>query len=119
MPEHIVNYYEPFVVGGGSMMLHVNEHYNIQHSFIADANREVINCWHALQRQPAKLVSHLARLDTPTKDQCGFGEAVALFNAPSTPQWPGQWAALLIYCQVWKLVSAAQVVKQGQGQQPW
>ena len=42
LPNSINNYYEPFV-GGGSMLFHLNNIYDIKKIFINDIDKDLIN----------------------------------------------------------------------------
>ena len=58
----ISTYIEPFV-GGGAVFFAVQPRYRFIQSVLCDANEDLVLCYRALQRSPARLVNCLRRLE--------------------------------------------------------
>jgi len=59
----IDRYVEPFV-GGGAVFFHLQNHYQIQESFLLDINRELIVGYRVIQETPEKLIQWLHEIET-------------------------------------------------------
>lgn len=66
-PEQLINgkietYMEPFV-GGGALLFHVLQNYNIKKAYINDINKELINCYRCIQANVDEIISQLEKLE--------------------------------------------------------
>lgn len=61
-PEEINNYYEPFI-GGGSVFFHINNNYEINKNYINDLNKNVINIYNEIKKNPEKMINNLEKLN--------------------------------------------------------
>ena len=59
-PQKFNDYYEPFI-GGGSVFL--NFGYKGKNCFISDTNKDLINVWKTIQKNPEKLIHRLEKFD--------------------------------------------------------
>ena len=55
-------YIEPFV-GGGALLFHVLQNYNIQKAYINDINKELINCYRCIKTNVSKVIEILEKLE--------------------------------------------------------
>lgn len=67
LPEELKNgevdtYIEPFV-GGGAMLFHILQKYDIKKAYINDINKELINCYRCLKANVLEVVNHLKLLE--------------------------------------------------------
>ena len=60
--EMVDTYIEPFV-GGGAMLFHILQKYNIKRAYINDINKELINCYRCLKANVVEVVNHLKLLE--------------------------------------------------------
>ena len=65
-PSELINgkiktYIEPFV-GGGALLFHVLQNYNIEKAYINDINKELINCYRCIKINVKKVIEHLSNL---------------------------------------------------------
>lgn len=58
----IRTYIEPFV-GGGAILFHVLQNYNIEKAYINDINKELINCYRCIQANVEEVVKQLEILE--------------------------------------------------------
>ena len=58
----IKTYIEPFV-GGGAILFHVLQNYNIEKAYINDINKELINCYRCIQANVEEVVKQLEILE--------------------------------------------------------
>lgn len=58
----IKTYIEPFV-GGGAILFHVLQNYNIEKAYINDINKELINCYRCIQANVEEVISQLQNLE--------------------------------------------------------
>lgn len=58
----IVTYMEPFV-GGGALLFHVLQNYNIKEAYINDINKELINCYRCIQANVDEVIMQLEKLE--------------------------------------------------------
>ena len=66
-PEKLIDgkiktYIEPFV-GGGAMLFHVLQNYQIEKAYINDINKELINCYRCLQADVQEVIKQLGKLE--------------------------------------------------------
>lgn len=57
----IKTYIEPFV-GGGAMLFHILQNYNIEKAYINDINKELINCYRCIQANVDEVIKQLENL---------------------------------------------------------
>ena len=57
----IKTYIEPFV-GGGAILFHVLQNYNIEKAYINDINKELINCYRCIQANVEEVINQLQYL---------------------------------------------------------
>lgn len=67
LPEELKNgeidtYIEPFV-GGGAMLFHILQKYDIKKAYINDINKELINCYRCLKANVFEVINHLKFLE--------------------------------------------------------
>ena len=67
LPQELKNgaidtYIEPFV-GGGAMLFHILQKYNIKKAYINDINKELINCYRCLKANAVEVINHLKLLE--------------------------------------------------------
>ncbi len=55
-------YIEPFI-GGGAVLFHILQNYNIQKAYINDINSELINCYKCIKQDVQKVIVHLSQLE--------------------------------------------------------
>lgn len=58
----IKTYIEPFV-GGGAILFHVLQNYNIEKAYINDINKELINCYRCIQANVEEVINQLQNLE--------------------------------------------------------
>lgn len=58
----IKTYIEPFV-GGGAILFHVLQNYNIEKAYINDINKELINCYRCIQANVEEVINQLQDLE--------------------------------------------------------
>ena len=63
LPQQLKNgevdtYIEPFV-GGGAMLFHILQKYDIKKAYINDINKELINCYRCLKANVLEVINHL------------------------------------------------------------
>ena len=58
---NIETYIEPFV-GGGAILFHILQNYNIKKAYINDINKELINCYRCIKINVEKVIFHLQKL---------------------------------------------------------
>lgn len=58
----IKTYIEPFV-GGGAILFHVLQNYNIEKAYINDINKELINCYRCIQANVEEVIRQLQNLE--------------------------------------------------------
>lgn len=58
----IKTYIEPFV-GGGAILFHVLQNYNIEKAYINDINKELINCYHCIKADVEEVIKQLEILE--------------------------------------------------------
>jgi DNA adenine methylase len=66
-PQKLINgeidtYIEPFV-GGGAILFHVLQNYNIKKAYINDINKELINCYRCIKADVSKVIVVLKKLE--------------------------------------------------------
>src|SRR5262249_13551786 len=62
VPRHIDTYYEPFLGGGAVFFaLAAEQPRRFRRAVLADANRELVLCYEAIQRDPAGVIRALSR----------------------------------------------------------
>lgn len=66
-PSELINgnvkiYIEPFV-GGGALLFHVLQNYNIEKAYINDINKELINCYRCIKANVEEVISRLSILE--------------------------------------------------------
>ena len=66
LPSELINgnvktYIEPFV-GGGALLFHVLQNYNIEKAYINDINKELINCYRCIKINVKKVIECLSKL---------------------------------------------------------
>lgn len=81
-PEKLINgeidtYIEPFV-GGGAILFHVLQNYNIKKAYINDINKELINCYRCLKADVSVLINKLEILE---KDYLNTDDRTKYFYA--------------------------------------
>ncbi len=59
----IKTYVEPFV-GGGAILFHVLQNYNIEKAYINDINKELINCYRCIKENVNEVISVLEKLES-------------------------------------------------------
>ncbi len=52
-------YYEPFV-GGGALLVHLDNHHRISRAVIGDLNSELVNLYRVVQKNPGALIAALS-----------------------------------------------------------
>lgn len=67
LPQELKNgaidtYIEPFV-GGGAMLFHILQKYDIKRAYINDINKELINCYRCLKANVEEVINHLKLLE--------------------------------------------------------
>ncbi len=67
LPQELKNgaidtYIEPFV-GGGAILFHILQNYNIKIAYINDINKELINCYRCLKANVVEVINHLKLLE--------------------------------------------------------
>lgn len=67
LPQELKNgvidtYIEPFV-GGGAMLFHILQKYDIKKAYINDINKELINCYCCLKSNVVEVINHLKLLE--------------------------------------------------------
>lgn len=67
LPQELKNgaidtYIEPFV-GGGAILFHILQKYNIKKAYINDINKELINCYRCLKANAVEVINHLKLLE--------------------------------------------------------
>ena len=67
LPQELKNgevntYIEPFV-GGGAMLFHILQKYDIKKAYINDINKELINCYRCLKANVVEVINHLKFLE--------------------------------------------------------
>lgn len=67
LPQELKNgevdtYIEPFV-GGGAMLFHILQKYDIKKAYINDINKELINCYRCLKANVLEVINHLKFLE--------------------------------------------------------
>lgn len=67
LPQELKNgaidtYIEPFV-GGGAMLFHILQKYDIKRAYINDINKELINCYRCLKANVSEVIYHLKFLE--------------------------------------------------------
>ena len=96
LPPEWNTYYEPFV-GGGALLVDLDNHRRISCAVISDLNRELVNLYRVVQKNPGALVSALAD-DTFRNDEASYKLNKERFNALNgDPDHEVERAALLIY----------------------
>ena len=78
LPEHINNYYEPFV-GGGSVFFYINEHYDINKNYINDLDSDLINVYKVIKNHIDELLIELKKLNK-LKSKSQFEKIVKYYN---------------------------------------
>lgn len=66
-PDQLINgeietYMEPFV-GGGALLFHVLQNYNVKKAYINDINKELINCYRCIQANVDEVITQLEKLE--------------------------------------------------------
>lgn len=66
-PEELIKgnveaYIEPFV-GGGAILFHVLQTYNIKKAYINDINKELINCYRCIKANVEEVIKQLSKLE--------------------------------------------------------
>ena len=59
---NITTYMEPFA-GGGAVLFHVLQNYNIKKAYINDINKELINCYRCIKANVSKVIEILEKLE--------------------------------------------------------
>lgn len=67
LPQELKNgevdtYIEPFV-GGGAMLFHILQKYDVKKAYINDINKELINCYRCLKANVVEVINHLKLLE--------------------------------------------------------
>lgn len=80
LPQELKNgevntYIEPFV-GGGAMLFHILQKYDIKKAYINDINKELINCYRCLKTNVVEVINHLKFLE---KDYLQSGDRTKYF----------------------------------------
>ena len=80
LPQELKNgevntYIEPFV-GGGAMLFHILQKYDIKKAYINDINKELINCYRCLKANVVEVINHLKFLE---KDYLQSGDITKYF----------------------------------------
>ena len=80
LPQELKNgevntYIEPFV-GGGAMLFHILQKYDIKKAYINDINKELINCYRCLKANVVEVINHLKFLE---KDYLQSGDRTKYF----------------------------------------
>lgn len=80
LPQELKNgkidtYIEPFV-GGGAMLFHILQKYDIKKAYINDINKELINCYRCLKANVEEVINHLKFLK---KDYLQSGDRTKYF----------------------------------------
>ena len=60
---NVKTYFEPFV-GGGAVLFHILQNYNIEKAYINDINKELINCYRCIKADVNEVIKHLDILKT-------------------------------------------------------
>ena len=58
----VYTYIEPFV-GGGAMLFHILQKYDVKKAYINDINKELINCYRCLKANVVEVINHLKLLE--------------------------------------------------------
>jgi DNA adenine methylase len=96
LPARWNTYFEPFV-GGGALLVHLENKGQISSAVIADANRELINLYHIVQQHPCQLLSAVLNEEF-RNDNDSFNRWKHEFNAiMGEPGYEVERAAILIY----------------------
>ncbi|MDD3999889.1 MAG: DNA adenine methylase [Bacilli bacterium] len=66
-PKELINgnveiYIEPFV-GGGAILFHVLQNYNIKTAYINDINKELVNCYRCIKADVEDVINQLSKLE--------------------------------------------------------
>lgn len=66
-PNELINgqidtYIEPFI-GGGAVLFHVLQNYNIKKAYINDINKELINCYRCIKADVSEVINQLSVLE--------------------------------------------------------
>jgi DNA adenine methylase len=66
-PKELINgdvetYIEPFV-GGGAILFHVLQNYDIKKAYINDINKELINCYRCIKADVEEVIKQLSKLE--------------------------------------------------------
>jgi DNA adenine methylase len=89
-------YYEPFV-GGGALLVHLDNHNRISRAVISDLNSELVNLYRMVQKNPGDLISALSD-ETFRNDEASYKIKKEQFNTLiGDPEHEIERAALLIY----------------------
>ena len=71
-----VNTYIEHFVGGGAMLFHILQKYDIKKAYINDINKELINCYRCLKANVVEVINHLKFLE---KDYLQSGDRTKYF----------------------------------------
>jgi DNA adenine methylase len=89
-------YYEPFV-GGGALLVNLDNHHRISRAVISDLNSELVNLYRVVQKNPGALIAALSD-ETFRNDEASYKIKKEHFNALiGDPEHEIERAALLIY----------------------
>lgn len=82
LPKDIRNYYEPFV-GGGSVLLYVNEKYDIKKNYINDKDGDLIIVYKIIKKSVNKLLEKLNEINKQRGPK-NFKKLINIFNNNKT-----------------------------------
>ncbi|KAI9103462.1 S-adenosyl-L-methionine-dependent methyltransferase [Phlyctochytrium arcticum] len=96
LPKVINRYFEPFV-GGASVLFHIGTKYqNIEHFFINDKDKEIINLYKSVRDNCTELIHELEELNT-YRDKESFLMFLDIFNNERKGMSLAARSALYIY----------------------
>ena len=96
LPEHWDTYFEPFV-GGGALLVNLQNSGRISRAVISDLNAELINLYRVVKNHPHRLIQELSH-DRLRNDEDSFRQLKEEFNGlAGSRNDPARRAALFIY----------------------
>jgi DNA adenine methylase len=96
LPPEWNTYYEPFV-GGGALLVSLDNHHRITRAVIADLNSELVNLYRVVQDDPGALIAALSD-EAFRNDEASYRVLKEKFNTLcGDPAHETERAALLIY----------------------
>lgn len=78
LPENWNNYFEPFI-GGGALLVDLQNQEKITHAVISDFNDELINFYRVVKTVPEKLIGELSDEKFENTEEC-YRQLKAEFN---------------------------------------